>query len=784
MRSDAVADNANSSTPSSSERDRESDEETSGEESGEHGPIVLTEIHYHPERDDESEFIELTNAGTTDVELEGWCIDGIDHCFDSQTLAPGEFVVTEDFDGSLDNGGEQITVLGPDGRVRDQLDYDDRGIWPAIADGHGASLQRRDVATGHGGPGNWSATTPSPGVANPDAGPVMPVVELDDASRTAVPADAPIEITASVSGTGDRAWIDYRVDVENAQRIDARIDDGLVVATLPAQPAGSLVRFRMSVSDASGTVGSAPRADSGREYDGVVVEPSLTAPATALPVIQWFVDDSVFETAENDLSLTGDDGYPVVLVADGVVFDGALLRIKGETSRFHPKKKWKVVLPPGMRTDIGGRLDEPVDEFALHSSWVDRSFVREPLAAEILQAAGVPHPEIFPVQVERNGTFFGLYHLVEEADGTWRDRFGFDDDAVYQVDAQPFDARLPLSNAELPVEEFRAIYDKRTRTDENDDELRELIVALNAPTLEERVAVIHRDVDVPAVVNMMAANALIQHNDYGQKNYLLIHDRFGRWTVAPVDFDLTFGRMFQHGDDGCGTTCDEVRVTGLELERLSGPLFGTFLRDPGLRALVARRLRELLPVAFDVETVIDRVETLSSEISTEAQLDRDVWGTWSPETPGDAARRLIAEFVIPHGDALGSTMVEQGFVAAEAQPAAPSIEFDGDVVLDTDGDDVSQWSVVNRDSVAVDLSGHRVDEIEFVVPGGTVLAPGERLLVVHDTVDSIPDERSRLGSDFRTARIVVMEHELSDTAADELTWSTPSDRVLARSALR
>ena len=160
------------------------------------GPLVITELMYHP-KDDNVEFIEIKNMGSVPFDLLGTEISGIDYQFDvpeSNLVAGGILLVVKDdpanfrknynvpeeveiygpFPGSLDNRGERIriritepsTINGePDLKVSiDIAEYSDRDPWPISADGFGDSLHRKYPIRYAGDPKNWKAAAPSPGM--------------------------------------------------------------------------------------------------------------------------------------------------------------------------------------------------------------------------------------------------------------------------------------------------------------------------------------------------------------------------------------------------------------------------------------------------------------------------------------------------------------------------------------------------------------------------------------------------------------------------------------------
>ena len=127
--------------------------------------VVFNEINYNPTAGQE-EFIELRNLNGVDVSIAGWkIVGGVDFKFPAGTVVPGGgYVVVGNVGGSLgeisgqlDNGGETLRLVNLNGRVMDELTYDDKNGWPIGADGTGATLTRRG-ANATSGPGAWTAS--------------------------------------------------------------------------------------------------------------------------------------------------------------------------------------------------------------------------------------------------------------------------------------------------------------------------------------------------------------------------------------------------------------------------------------------------------------------------------------------------------------------------------------------------------------------------------------------------------------------------------------------------
>lgn len=214
------------------------------------GPIIISELMYHPPDDDDGadnsldEFVELQNITTNDVWLHDlanpanrWQLDdGVNYSFSTTDVVPANgFLLVVNFNptntaqlnafvskygvppntpivgpysGKLDNAGERVELKRPDapngGNVPlvliDRVNYKDQAPWDAYADGFGPSLQRL-VASDYGNdPTNWVAAAPNPGAAF--VGGTSPIVtdQPDDATGVAGRSTNSFSVTADGSG--------------------------------------------------------------------------------------------------------------------------------------------------------------------------------------------------------------------------------------------------------------------------------------------------------------------------------------------------------------------------------------------------------------------------------------------------------------------------------------------------------------------------------------------------------------------------------------------------------
>lgn len=174
--------------------------------------LVINEIMYNNPGTDDYEFIELYNSGDLVIQLEGYRFSqGVSFTFPAYLLQPGAYVVVavdsakfrqafniEAFQWNagqaLNNSGETITLVKPDGSLVDMVAYDDDMLpWPSQADGFGPSLQLCEPVSENNNGANWAPSSQptgffvsgiqilaTPGTANNCAPPPPPSYPIYD----------------------------------------------------------------------------------------------------------------------------------------------------------------------------------------------------------------------------------------------------------------------------------------------------------------------------------------------------------------------------------------------------------------------------------------------------------------------------------------------------------------------------------------------------------------------------------------------------------------------------
>ena len=138
---------------------------------------IITEIMYNPPESgvDSLEYIEIYNNTGQEIQLEGYQFVGINHVFAPRLLpADGYIVVAKNrtaFDGvfqaptiqwtngSLNNTGEEVSLLNPDSIKISTVRYENGGAWSENANGLGHSLELCSLTANESDPANWGFST-------------------------------------------------------------------------------------------------------------------------------------------------------------------------------------------------------------------------------------------------------------------------------------------------------------------------------------------------------------------------------------------------------------------------------------------------------------------------------------------------------------------------------------------------------------------------------------------------------------------------------------------------
>ena len=138
--------------------------------------LVISEIHYNPSPgNEELEFVEISNDTTTPEDISGYSfVQGIHYTFPPGTILHGSDVIVVcanveavkerygienaygNFNGQLNSGGEELTLVNHVGIVVQSILFNDRGKWPVAPDGSGHSLSLCGIHLDTREPESWT----------------------------------------------------------------------------------------------------------------------------------------------------------------------------------------------------------------------------------------------------------------------------------------------------------------------------------------------------------------------------------------------------------------------------------------------------------------------------------------------------------------------------------------------------------------------------------------------------------------------------------------------------
>ncbi|MDZ4782527.1 MAG: CotH kinase family protein [Planctomycetia bacterium] len=580
-------------------------------------------------------------------------------------------------------------------------------------------------------------TTPTPGAPNgPGAADVGPIL-IDVANSPHEPTvDEPITVTANVilgalavtevkltgrTGSGRQTKTFTQPMFDDGAHGDGAAGDGIYGTVIAAgtAPTGELIRYSITVVDTAGTATAWPRAvdplDREQNYGLLIADPTVTS---NLPVM--YIHLPSLAGAESDVGTRGGVYY------NGAYYDNVHFNIHGQSSRGFPKKSFNVDFPRDHRFEPFESSDYNVKDFNLLSNYADKTKLRNTLAYETYGDAGSVTHFAFPVRVQQNGRFLGVYDLVEDGDDDYLDRNGLD----------PFGALYKMYNSFNSTSEA----EKKTRQEEGVGDL----AAFQAGLRQSGAALsqfLWDNVDVASMANFLAAMVITGSIDCCHKNYYAYRDTLGNgeWTYLPWDLDLSFGRnwttTFNYFDDGLYSQNPLYIGRG---NLLNDALFA----DPRFNQMYLRRLRTLMdellqsPDTPEEERHYEsRIDALVEHIGADAALDNNRWSVWGASPTWEQQLTILREqYLAERRNYLFNLQSNGRGPIPVAQAAIQSLEIAQVEHSPASGNRDQQFiKIHNPTRGTIDISGWRIEgTVQHTFKAGTVLPSSGDLYVTPD----------------------------------------------------
>lgn len=578
--------------------------------------------------------------------------------------------------------------------------------------------------------------TPTPGSPNGaltlETGPLLDNLTEDPLFSA---AGIPISIEADANGSPlTDVTLHYAIGFGAETQIAMTPSTGnLWTVTLPTTAAGEgdMLRWRATATDALGRITPFPTnvpVDVTPRYHGVVADD--TSINTAYPVLHTFIEDPDWykNAGWDDDGRTGKSNNknyePVSLSFNGVFYDNAQIRVRGNSAGRWEKPKFKVELNEGYELEWDPS-EEAVDEFNLQSHYVDQytstaktSFIREYAYLDLASEVGMPAFHMFYLQVRQNSDYFGLYSFTEQVDATFLRRNDLDDKGALYKATDGGDLETGSGTEDH--------YSKATRKSEPYDDLVALIDELNASE-PARSDYVFDHLDLPGIINKFAVDVLTHNYDRSHHNFYVHHNREkDEWTQLAWDLDLNF-LVNSRADDPDFN--HPLYLDGNDDRRFNGMSYAIFNNDVA-REMYFRRLRNILDDYLATTWLENRFSALDSQIATERTFDESVW---SSMVLVDVQADLIDEYIPNRIDQL---YVTWGDLLPDPEPANSSLSFGQIVANPVSGNQDEEFiEITNPNAWAIDVSDWGLSGgVTFAFPPGSVIPSNSSCYISPDVV--------------------------------------------------
>jgi hypothetical protein len=542
---------------------------------------------------------------------------------------------------------------------------------------------------------------------------------------------------------------------------DVAAGDGVWSALIPSAvvQAGQMLRWRVLATDAAGYSFTMPPFRDGSlafnlqdspQYFGTV--PNNPAVVTPFQVIHRFI--------QSPTSANNTTGTSCAIFMNGEFYDNCRINIHGQSTSgvAFLKKSYDIDGNRGYRfkwsTDP---LQLRAKDFNLMTIYADKTKLRHVLAYEMNREAGVAAHLAFTTHNRLNGTFDGIYDFIEDGDDVYLERAGLNKEGVlykcYTNMADPATGANTASGNANGVE-------KKTRKHENNFDLYQFLQGMHLTDANARKAFLFDNLDVPKMINMMAANTVTGNVDLHAKNYYIYRDtgRTNLWTLLPWDLDLSQGRLWtsanNYFDDGMYIN------PGGTLSGQGQNLVAKLYALPEFSNMARRRIRSLHEKFWRGTAATpnprDTTRWYSRRVNEMAGLFGASWTVGQTDTPGmDAAldygrytaaawrnhtgvtgntaasiyaaynmsqelQRLADTYIVQRWNVIHSDgSVPAAYTIASLQP----LTFSAVEHSPASGDQDQEYiAITNPNSVSVDLSGWQITGgVTFTFEPGTVV---------------------------------------------------------------
>jgi hypothetical protein len=360
-------------------------------------------------------------------------------------------------------------------------------------------------------------------------------------------------------------------------------------------------------------------------------------------------EDVTAEVQVDALLCVADRAYPIAL------------ELQGASSRKHKKKSFDLKFSkaqPLAEAPFGE--PELLRRILLKGMAIDPTLIREALAFEAFARLGYTVPRVGFTNLRINGTYWGLYNLVEPINEDFLARHGFAEGGhLYKA------VRTKQGRADFkPGRDLHTGFeDKSEQASDDWPDLTALATKLQRTPLRHDAFL--RDIDstfpLAAYIDRMIWIAVTQNGDAVAQNFYLYNSPVAgldAWTMFPWDSNVAFG---SHWSDPTIVLPPENAPMVVD----GGSYFGgRLLQVPELRTQYIARFFALLDGELSSERLLAQTSVLADLVRHDLALNQQ---RWSQNLDPDEAFEVVETFLRARPDVLR----EELHALEEADAGAP-----------------------------------------------------------------------------------------------------------------
>lgn len=514
--------------------------------------------------------------------------------------------------------------------------------------------------------------------------------------------------------------------LDNGSGDDAIAGDSIYTATIPSSAYGQedMVRWFVTADDTAANASLAPAfldqtgTNQSAQYFGTVTtDPSVTS---GMPIFQWFT--------QNTSGSHNRSGARASVFFLGRFYDNIYVRQRGGATNGSVSQKFN--FNKGNSFYANEEMSS-IGEINMNGNGADSTYVRQQMGFDTHRLAGNEACLTNLWQMRVNGGNDRVGVAIEQVDDDFLDRYGYDRDG----DLYKFVQRSNLN----PVF-FDTItgVEKKTGDQSNIDSAVDLVAGLNLPTSAQRRQWVIDNLDLPQVINYLAARSIIQDADDLRKNFYMYFDARGdcRWRMLPWDKDFTFGVV---GDGG--THLPHPFFGDEEHKKQNANqwniLYDVIFEEPVTQRIYLRRLRTLM------DEVLQPSSTPTNERILE-QLAQDIITPASP--PLSSNVNSINSYLNSRRSVLFNNYPA---LIPSSQTSAPNLTIAEVETNPSSGNQEEEYiRIHNNENTEIDISGWTFEGgVGFTFKAGTVIERNGDLYVTPSSKDFINRATSPTGGE-------------------------------------